>query len=78
MNETLVSQAAGTTRASAGGGRGEGGVESYRAEAERAEIGHEHLRVHVGQIPGEVLALQPRTEVHALGDVAKVSLSRTR
>lgn len=44
---------------------------AYRAKVEWVEIGHEDLWIHIFQIPGEALALQPLPEVHALRDVSE-------
>lgn len=50
---------------------GRGGRGTYRAKVEWVEIGHEDLWIHIFQIPGEALALQPLPEVHATPDVSK-------
>lgn len=55
-----------------------GGVRSYRAKAERVEIGHEGFWVNVLQIPREALAVQPCAEVQALGDIAEGPLRKQR
>ena len=51
--------------------RGDNDVGAYRAKVEWVEIGHEDLWIHVLQIPGEALALQPLPEVHTLRDVSE-------
>lgn len=47
------------------------GVWSYWAKVEWAEIRHKDFWINVLQIPREVLALQPCTEVHAFVDLSK-------
>ena len=72
--ETHIDQAQHSAVLETRGGRGAVGGLAYRAKVERVEIGHEHLRVDVLQIPGEALAVQTLAEVHAAGKVSESSL----